>query len=70
MMLKERRLIETNKNGLCLANWRLSCAAEGVPFETFDAAKKYYDQLEVYRHISRGVIITDKPATQEAELVY
>jgi len=65
-----QRLIETNKNGLCLANWRLSCAAEGVPFETFDAAKKYYDQLEVYRHISRGVITIGKPETQEAEFVF
>ena len=24
------RLIETNKNGLCVANWRLSCMARGV----------------------------------------
>jgi putative DNA primase/helicase len=65
-----QRLIETNKNGLCLANWRLSCAAEGVPPEAFDAAKKYYDQLGVYRHVSRGVVAIGKPETQEAEFTF
>jgi len=43
-----QRLIETNKNGLCIANWKLSCMAEGVTSEAFDAAKKYYDELGYY----------------------
>jgi len=41
-------LIETNKEGLCVANWRLSCMAEGVSTEAFDEAKKKYDKLGVY----------------------
>ena len=42
------KLIETNKEGLCVANWRLSCMAEGVSSEAFDEAKASYDQLGVY----------------------
>jgi len=42
------KLMETNKNGLCVANWRLSCMAEGVTSEAFDEAKASYDQLGVY----------------------
>jgi replicative DNA helicase len=41
-------LTKTNKEGLCIANWRLSCMAEGVSFEAFDEAKKEYDKLGVY----------------------
>jgi len=64
------RLIETNKNGLCVANWRLSCMAEGVSFEAFDKIKAYYDTTGVYHHVSRGVVATGKPSTQEAEFVF
>ena len=42
------KLLETNREGLCVANWRLSCAAEGVPFEAFDVAKNYYNALAYY----------------------
>ncbi len=42
------KLLETNREGLCVANWRLSCAAEGVPFEAFDVAKDYYNALAYY----------------------
>jgi len=35
--------------GICIAGWKLASAAAGVPFNTFDAAKAYYDQLGYYK---------------------
>ena len=48
-MQSEKARTGKQEVGICIAGWKLASAAAGVPFNTFDAAKAYYDQLGYYK---------------------